>query len=325
MSALLEIRDLAFAWKKGHGVLRGLTLSVARGEHLALLGPNGSGKSTALALAAGLYRPDQGTIRWRFDDLALPPEDRRARARFGVVFQHPSLDLQLSARENLLLAGQLAGLPRTFVAPRATELLATVGLAARADDRVKTFSGGMRRRLDLARAILPEPEALLLDEPTTGLDAEAFERFWQHLGELRTRAGLTLVVATHRPEEAARCDRLIMIDRGQAVHDGTPEETTRALGQDLIALRATDVDAVAGEVAGRFGLVTRVASTHEATCEVPLGEDGARLLVKLVEHFPVGRLSAIELRRPTLADAFVKLTGTRLNGDSATTAPAEAA
>lgn len=324
MSALLEIADVGFAWKKGQGVLRGLTLSVARGEHLALLGPNGSGKSTALALIAGLYRPDQGTIRWRFDDLALSPQDRRARARFGVVFQHPSLDLQLSARENLLLAGQLAGLPRAFVAPRATALLAAVGLTPRADDRVKTFSGGMRRRLDLARALLPEPEALLLDEPTTGLDADAFDRFWQHLGELRARAELTLVVATHRPEEAARCDRLVMIDRGRAVHDGTPEDTTRALGKDLIAVRADAIDAVAGEIAGRFGLVTRARSAHEATCEVPPGDDGARLLVRIVEHFPPGRLHAIELRRPTLADAFVKLTGSSLSDDPAP-APAEAA
>lgn len=312
MTVTLALSDVAFAWRKGQTVLDGLSLSVARGEHVALLGPNGSGKSTALALAAGLYRPERGTIRWTFDGQPLAPEDRRARARFGVVFQHPSLDLQLSARENLWLAGHIAGLPKDTIRARSAELLRAAALEDRAGDRVKTFSGGMRRRLDLARAMLPEPAALLLDEPTGGLDADAFARFWEHLGALRERSGLTLIVATHQPEEAARCDRLVMIDRGRAVHDGTPEETVRALGQDLIAIRGERADEIAGTVAGRFGLVTRVLSAGEAVCEVPAGDDGARLLVTVVEHFPGGRIDAIELRRPTIADAFVKLTGSRL-------------
>ena len=312
---MLEMDDVAFAWKKGQGVLRGLSVAIAPGEHVALLGPNGSGKSTALSLCAGLYRVDAGRIAWHFDGAPLSPWDSRARARFGVVFQHPALDLQLSARENLLLAGQLAGMPRALTAPRATELMAFAGLEARANDRVKTFSGGMRRRLDLARALMPEPEALLLDEPTAGLDAEAFDRLWQHLSALRARTGLTLVVATHRPEEAARCDRLVMIHRGRAVHSGSPEETVRALGKDLLALRAERPDEVAGQITGRLGLVARVTGPTETTCEIPAGEDGARVLVRVVELFDNGRLEAIELRRPTLSDAFIKLTGSHLTDE----------
>jgi len=312
---LLEMRDVAFAWKKGRGVLKGLSIDLHRGEHLALLGPNGSGKSTALSLCAGLYRPDAGSISWRFDGQRLAPDSAKARARFGVVFQHPALDQQLSGRDNLILAGHIAGLPRPQISARVTELLEVSALTGRADERVKTYSGGMRRRLDLARAILSEPDALLLDEPTVGLDAEAFERFWQHLRALRQSTGLTLIVATHRPEEAARCDRLVMIDQGRAVHDGTPEATVRAIGQDLLALRAERPDEIASTVQARLGLVARVTGVAEATCEVPLGEDGARLLVQVVELFAGGRLDAIELRRPTLGDAFLKLTGSHLAAD----------
>lgn len=310
-ASLLEVRDVSFAWKKGVGVLDRLSLSVAPGEHLALLGPNGSGKSTALSLAAGLFSPASGSVRWRFDGgAALTPLE--ARGRFGVVFQHPSLDQQLSARDNLVLAGHCAGLARARIAERVDTLLAAAGLAARADDRVKTFSGGMRRRLDLARALVAEPEALLLDEPTVGLDAEAFERFWQQLAAMRQGSRLTVVVATHRPEEAARCDRLVMIDRGRAVYDGTPEATVRALGQDVIALQAADAHEVAGTIQARLGLVARPTGPGETACEVPFGEDGGRLLVRVLELFPAGRVASIELRRPTLADAFVKLTGSRL-------------
>lgn len=309
--AALELRDVAFEWKKGVGVLDRLSLAVAPGERLALLGPNGSGKSTALSLAAGLYRPSSGTIRWRFHGTG-PLDPRDARGRFGVVFQHPSLDQQLSARDNLVLAGHCAGLPRALVDARVSDLLAASGLAARADDRVKTFSGGMRRRLDLARALVPEPEALLLDEPTVGLDAEAFERFWQQVGAL---ARVTVIVATHRPEEAARCDRLIMIDRGRAVYDGSPEATVRALGQDVLCLQADHAHEIAGTIQARLGLVARATAATETACEVPFGEDGGRLLVRVLELFPAGRVASIELRRPTLADAFVKLTGSRLTAE----------
>jgi ABC-2 type transport system ATP-binding protein len=312
---MLEMRDVAFAWKKGVGVLKGLSISVERGEHLALLGPNGSGKSTALSLCAGLYRPDAGSIKWTFDGAQLAPDDPRTRARYGVVFQHPALDKQLSGRDNLILAGHIAGMARPQINARVTELLASAGLTARAEDRVKDYSGGMRRRLDLARVLMSGPSALLLDEPTVGLDAEAFDRFWQQLATLRRATDLTLIVATHRPEEAARCDRLVMIDQGRAVHDGTPEATVRALGQDMLALRAERPEEIANLVTTQLGLVARVTGPGETTCEVPLGEDGARLLVRLVELFPSGRLQAIELRRPTLGDAFLKLTGSQLADD----------
>ncbi len=304
--------DVAFAWKKGRGVLKGLSVSVATGEHVALLGPNGSGKSTALSLCAGLYRPDAGTVRWHFDGVSRLPSDPRARARFGVVFQHPALDQQISARDNLVLAGHIAGLPKAQINARTNDLLASAGLAERATDRVKTFSGGMRRRLDLARAIMSEPDALLLDEPTVGLDAEAFDRFWQQLANLRATTSLTLIVATHRPEEAARCDRLVMINDGRAIYSGTPEATVAALGQDVLNLRADRPDEIAAIVTGRLGLVSRVIGPNAVVSEVPLHEDGARLLVRVVELFPSGRLNAIELRRPTLGDAFVKLTGSHL-------------
>ncbi|MCC6623699.1 MAG: ABC transporter ATP-binding protein [Deltaproteobacteria bacterium] len=318
---VVAISGLTFAWGRrrvrgGDGAapgLRDVTLEVRRGEHVALLGPNGSGKSTALRLCAGLMPPAAGSITFRVgpDHAPRPVHDPHVRARVGVVFQHPSLDLALTARDNLLLAARIHGVAGREARALADALLAFAGLDDRAGDRARELSGGMRRRLDLARALVPDPEVLLLDEPTAGLDAEHFERLWSRLEARRRATGLTLLTATHRPDEAALASRLVMIAEGRVVHDGTPEETIRALGQDVLEITARDPEAVAGEIRGRLGLVARVAD-GTITCEVPSHERASQLLVRVVESFPAGRLDAIALRRPTLADAFLKLSGRAL-------------
>jgi len=169
---VLACSGLTFAWGKRR-VLDGLSLTIGRGEHVALLGPNGSGKSTALRIFAGLVPlgAAAGAVRWHLGGGVHALGARVVRERVGVVFQHPSLDLALSPRDNLVLSGTMAGLPKREARARAATLLELVGLTERADDRGKDLSGGMRRRLDLARALVPEPEVLLLDEPTAGLDA----------------------------------------------------------------------------------------------------------------------------------------------------------
>ncbi len=309
----LEIRDLSFAWAK-RPVLDGVTLSVARGEHVALLGPNGSGKSTLLALAADLAGPpDGGHITWHFPGLSpAAPGSIPARARIGVVFQAPSLDGALSSRENLMLAAEMAGLRRADARARVAALLDFAEVADRADERVRTLSGGMRRRVDLARALVSEPEVLLLDEPTSGLDHPSFVRFWERIAAVRVARGLTLICATHRPDEAEKSDRLVMIARGRVVHADTPEATIRALGRDVLAVTLADPSAAAASLSAALSVVTRVVDARNLLVEVPPDRDGANLLARVVEHLPPGACEAISLRRPNLGDAFLARAGATL-------------
>ncbi len=311
--------DVSFSWqpRRRHPqpVLTGFDLKVQWGEHLGLLGPNGSGKSTALSLLAGLQRPDRGQIHWHFGGAALPPTSPEVRARFAVVFQHPSLDLQLSARENLSLAAQLRGIPGKIAAPRIEQLLAAMSLTPRASDRVRDYSGGMRRRLDLARSLLSEPECLLLDEPTSGLDEHGFRRFWTDLRQMRPDA--TIIVATHRPDEAMLCSRLLLVHEGRIAREGTPESLIAELGEGVLVVTADDPTEVAHTLSSQLGLTctTRpvTGGRTEIHCDIPRGELAPRLLVRAVELFPAGRLESISLRRPTLADVFAHITGSTLD------------
>ena len=324
--AVLTVSNLHAAWGKTP-VLRGIDLTVTRGEHVAFLGPNGSGKSTLLTLLAGLARPVAGRIAWHLGPGAhadeRPPGDPEVRLRVGVVFQSPSLDLSLSAAENLGLAAQLAGLPRHVGRAKTRELLAWAALEDRANDRVKTLSGGMKRRLDLARAIVADPDVLLLDEPTAGLDAESFERFWQRLEAHRQTRGLTLMTATHSAAEAEKCERLFMFSAGRIAYEGTPAATIRALGRELVVIDGASPAELVQTITERLQLVCRVDGERRVVCEVPANEadtagqdHGARLLVRIVELFPAGRLDTVSLRRPTLADAFTKLAGGDLSGEA---------
>lgn len=318
--ALASLSEVTFRWrgKDERPVLDGLSLELRRGELLGILGPNGSGKSTSLSLLSGLHLPESGRIHWHLDGEDLPPTSPRARAAFSVVFQSPSLDGQLTARDNLSLAAQMRGVDRLSARRLSDELLTTFELATRADDRVKTYSGGMKRRLDLARALIVSPRALLLDEPTAGLDEHAFRAFWRAL-EARRKAGeLTIATATHRPDEAALCDRLVLVHRGRIVAEGRPGDLIASLGEDLLEIGTDHPEAVARSLSESLGLTTRADLDERlVTCEVPRGEDAARLLVKVVELFPKGHLERISLKRPTLADVFAKLTGARLDTELA--------
>ena len=314
----LVVRELRHAYAKREA-LAGLDLDVARGEMVGLLGPNGSGKSTALALIAGLIRVRRGAVTWHDGrGVAHPVESRGYRGCMGMVFQHPSLDRQLSARHNLVLAGRMQGLPRAHAAARAEALLTWSGLADRADDAVSAYSGGMQRRLELARALVHTPELLLLDEPTTGLDFASVERTWELIARLRAEQAVTVVLATHRPDEAAQCDRLVVLAEGRPVRVDTPDALIAELADDLVVIEASDPGPLADAISRDLGFTARVDSAGRVLVECTRGHE---VIVRLVEGLPPGRLDAISLRRPTLADVFAKLTGARLDAE----APAEAA
>ena len=223
----------------------------------------------------------------------------------GVVFQEPSLDAKLSAEENLRLGAALFRVPRDEARRRTAELLAAAGLSDRAGDLVGKLSGGMRRRLEIARALVHRPEVLLLDEPTTGLDALSFRRTWEALRALRGPGGATVVLTTHRPDEAAHCDRLAILSRGRVVAVETPETLLSRVAGDVVVVEAPDAGPLAAEIAERFGLSARAAGD---TVSIER-ERGHELVPRLVEAFPAGRFRSVSVRRPSLADAFLHVAG----------------
>jgi ABC-2 type transport system ATP-binding protein len=315
MAARLEIVGLRHRFGD-RAALDGLSLALRPGEIFGLLGPNGSGKSTALRVLTGLLVPDAGELR--LDGERVAPGGRKLRQHMGVVFQAASLDARLSLRENLVLSAALYGLSGQRAAQRVDEQLELAGLRDRQDDPVLELSGGMKRRLELARALLHEPSLLVMDEPTTGLDETFFRQTWTRIEALRRERGLTVLLTTHRAEEAERCDRVAVIDGGRVVAQDTPEALRRLVSGDVLTLLAREPEALCAELAERLSLSARVIDGRV----VLEHERGHELIPRLVEALPVGRLHALSMHRPTLSDVFVNLTGRSLRDETLTAEPA---
>ena len=298
----LRVHDLRRRFG-ARAALDGVSFDVYPGEIVGLLGPNGAGKTTAFRVLSGLIPSDGGGIER--DGVAANPADRRYRARLGVVFQEPSIDLKLTGRENLVLGAALYGLPRARAARRIDDALALKDLGARADEAAATYSGGMRRRIEIARVLLHDPDLLLLDEPGRGVDPEALRRIWDQLGRLRAERRLSIVVTTHQPEEAERCDRIIILDSGRVCASGTPDELRARVAGDVVSVKGEGLDEIAAAISQRLGLLPRVGH-GEVTIEAPRGHE---LVPRIAELFAPGRLRSIATARPTLADVFSKLTG----------------
>jgi ABC-2 type transport system ATP-binding protein len=306
----LAARGLAFRYRERQ-VLSGVDFQVQAAEIFGFLGPNGAGKSTLFSILAGLLPPLEGTFE--AGGAPVAPRDPGLRARTGVVFQSPSIDGKLSCEENLLLAAALFRVPRAEARARTARLLSEAGLADRVREPAERLSGGLRRRLELARAQVHRPALLLLDEPTSGLDAAAFARTWEVIEGLRRAEGLTVLLTTHRPEEAERCDRLAVLSRGRIVACETPAALRGRVAGDLLELEADDPEALAAGLRARFGLEPRVTARGVEVVR----ERGHELVPRIVEAFPPGRFRSVAVRRPTLADAFLRLTGAPLSEDEA--------
>jgi ABC-2 type transport system ATP-binding protein len=280
-----------------------VSFDVGPGEVFGLLGPNGAGKTTAFRLLSGLLPPDAGTFA--LDGRAVSPAQPGYRARLGVVFQEPSLDLKLTGRENLRLGAALYGLSSGLAAPRIEEALRLMELGARADEATAKYSGGMRRRIEIARVLLHDPDVLLLDEPGRGVDPDALRRIWDELAARKASRGTSLVVTTHQPEEAERCDRIALLDGGRVTATGAPDELRARVAGDVVRVRGVRPEELAETIRARLGLAS-VVLDGDVVLEAPRGHE---LVPRVVELFPPGRLASVATSRPTLADVFAKLTG----------------
>jgi ABC-2 type transport system ATP-binding protein len=284
--------------------LDSVSLEVRPAETFGLLGPNGSGKTTLFRILTTLMVPSSGRARVAgFDPAAQANEVRR---RIGVVAQAQSVDVKLTAAENLMHQGHLYGLRGPRLKQRIAEMLEHVGLSDRADDLVETFSGGMQRRVELAKGLMHRPAVLLLDEPTTGLDPGARRDLWLYLDSLREREGVTVLVTTHLMEEAERCSRLAILSEGKLVGLGTPAELKSEIGGDVIQFETEHPEILAARILDRFGIACSVEDTVVRLEQA----QGHRFAADVMEAFP-GEIRAISVSRPTLEDVFIKRTGHR--------------
>jgi ABC-2 type transport system ATP-binding protein len=283
--------------------LNDVSFSVAEGELFGLLGPNGGGKSTLFRILATSFPPTSGSAAILGRDLIADPAS--VRPFLGVVFQYPSLDNKLSVRENLVHSGRLYGLSGPSLTSRIDDMLNRYRLSARASDLCGSLSGGLRRRVELAKSLLHEPKVILLDEPSTGLDPAARQDLWEHLLALKA-SGATILTTTHLMDEGDRCDRVAILDQGKIVAMGTPSALKSAIGGDVITIEADDASALRDEITKRFG-VTPQAFGSQLRLERAAGHE---FIPKLVEAFP-GRLRTVSLSRPSLEDAFLHHAGRR--------------
>jgi ABC-2 type transport system ATP-binding protein len=301
--AVISIQDIVHRYD-GRTALNGVSFDVRPAELFGLLGPNGSGKTTLFRILSTLMIPSAGRALIMGQDAATNPDG--LRRQIGVVFQAQSIDLKLSAYENLRHQGHLYGLHGSALKARIQEMLGRVALADRAKDRAETFSGGMQRRLELAKGLLHHPSVLLLDEPTTGLDPGARRDLWQYLRILRDEERVSILVTTHLMEEAGRCDRLAIMNEGKLVALGTPADLRHEIGGDVIVLEALDPEALARKIESRFGISAQVLAGKVRIER----ESGHRFITDVVESFP-GEIEAVSVSKPTLEDVFIHRTGHR--------------
>ncbi|UJW30415.1 ATP-binding cassette domain-containing protein [Saccharothrix sp. AJ9571] len=292
-----------------------IDLTVPHGQTFGFLGPNGAGKSTLISMLCTLAAPSAGQASVAGADVVSRPA--AVRRRIGLVFQERTVDNELTARENLLLHADLYGVPRLRRKSRVDSLLELVDLAERGNDLVQGFSGGMKRRLEIARGMLHQPQVLFLDEPTLGLDPRSRAETWEHLRRLRELHGMTVFVTTHYLDEAEHCDRIAIIDRGRIVADGTPPGLKSAIAADRVELHTADDHQAKAALREGF-------AQHE-TADLPGGglvismPDAAAQVPRLCAELGV-RVFSVTVTRPTLDDVFLRHTGQSLRTEEETTA-----
>jgi ABC-2 type transport system ATP-binding protein len=298
--SIIETRNLTKSYN-GMKAVDDLSLNIEEGEIFGLLGPNGAGKTTTLLMLTTLIPPSSGTGTVNGLDIVKQPE--KVRKSIGIVFQDPSSDELLTGYENLKLHGWLYDMPGDLKEKRIKEVLSLIELTDRKDDVVKKYSGGMRRRLELARGLMHHPKVLFLDEPTIGLDPQSRDRIWEYIEELAEKEKITIIITTHYMDEADKlCDRLAIIDRGKIVALDTPEKLKKDLGGDIVRLKADRLDT---EALKKLVYVTDVTVLDGEACLTVT--DASEHLQEILAV--VGKVKSVEVRSPTLDDVFIHYTG----------------
>jgi ABC-2 type transport system ATP-binding protein len=285
--------------------LSGVSFEVEKAEIFGLLGPNGGGKSTLFRILSTMMAPTEGTAVIAGHDVGS--QSAQVRRHAGVVFQTQSLDRHLTVEENLRAQGHLHGLSGATLTQRIGEVTDRLAIQERLRDMVGDLSGGLKRRVEIAKALLHHPQVLLMDEASTGLDPRARRELWNYVEELRRNAGITILLTTHVLDEADRCDRLVLLHQGKIVSAGRPAELKSRIGGDVVVLTAADPAALAPQIASRFGVEP---SLVDGTLRVEIG-NGHRFITEVVEAFP-GAIESVGLHKPTLEDVFVHETGARI-------------
>jgi ABC-2 type transport system ATP-binding protein len=308
MDSAIEARRLVKTYPKGARALDGIDLTVEAGTVFGLLGPNGAGKSTTVKVLTTLTLPDEGRAAVAGLDVVREPE--RVRRAIGVVGQKPGIDPEATGRENLLLQGDLYGLPRRAVRDRAAELLERFSLTDVARRLVRTYSGGMQRKLDIALGLMHRPAVLFLDEPTTGLDPEARAEMWDEIARLSDEDGVTVLLTTHYLEEADRlASQLAIVDRGRIVAAGSPDELKRDLRGDTLLFE------LEGRIDGVAATLARIAGVREPVLDGRFlrarADEGARALPAVLAALEAAGVpvTAASVARPTLDDVYLRHAG----------------
>jgi ABC-2 type transport system ATP-binding protein len=300
----IVVRDLVKTFDQVQAV-RGVTFEVATGEVFGFLGPNGAGKTTTINMLCTLAKPTAGEARVAGHDAVTERDD--VRRNIGLVFQDPTLDGYLTAEQNLRLHAELYGVQSDLVMPRMQQVMEMVGLWERRDHVVGTFSGGMRRRLEIARGLMHSPRVLFLDEPTIGLDPQTRRSIWSYIRELKEREEITIFMTTHYMDEAEWCDRIAIMDHGEIVALDSPETLKAGVGKDRVVIHTDDNDAAIASLRETFGIEAGV-SEGAVTFGVDSGEEFVpRLFAEL--GIPI---RAVSVSRPTLDDVFMSYTGTSI-------------
>jgi len=291
--------------------VKGIDFEVRRGETFGFLGPNGAGKSTTISMLCTLVRPTGGSATVGGHDIVS--ERDAVRRNIGLVFQDTTLDGYLTAEENMRLHAELYGMPRESIAARMPQVMEMVGLWERRSSLVNTFSGGMKRRLEIARGLLHSPRVLFLDEPTIGLDPQTRNSIWTYISELEQDENITIFLTTHYMDEAEYCDRIAIIDEGEIVVLDTPEALKASVGKDRIQIHTEDDAKAIESLRERFGIEAKIVE-GAVTFGVPEGESFVpRLFAELGQP-----IRAVSVARPSLDDVFMSYTGTTIRDAEAT-------
>ncbi|RXE55361.1 ABC transporter ATP-binding protein [Methanoculleus taiwanensis] len=292
----------------------GISFAIESGEIFGLLGPNGAGKTTTISMLSTMQRPTSGTATVNGHDIVT--EEDSVRKSIGIVFQDQSLDEELTAYENMDFHGRLYRIGGETRRQRIGELLTLVGLDDRKDDLVKTYSGGMRRRLEIARGLLHEPTVLFLDEPTLGLDPQTRNHLWEYIERLNNDKGITIILTTHYMEEADRlCDRVAFIDRGTIIAQGTPANLKASIGGDVITIASPDPDAITGLPNAPW--VSGIEQ-HDDSVIIRLQDADRQIpgIVTAIHQKGIG-ITSLSVRKPTLEDVFLHYTGRTIREEEA--------